>query len=89
VTIDWSEIAVLISPLVPDRDAVILKILDISVSCNEPQKFVYDRLEVNLLGCKKREALAEVKSHLMTEYALRTCTGAVAFHGSVFADMTK
>jgi hypothetical protein len=68
---------------------VVLEIFDVRISCYEPEKFIYDRLEMNLLGGKKRKTLAQVETHLVTEYALGTGAGAVAFHGSVFTDMAK
>jgi hypothetical protein len=89
MTVYRSEVTVLICPLIPDRDTVVLEVLDICIACDEPEKFVNDGLEVHLLGCEKRESLAQVKTHLMTEYALGTGAGTVAFHCSVFTDMTK
>ena len=50
MTVYRSQVAVLISPLVPDRDTVVLEIFNVRISCYEPEKFIYDRLEMNLLG---------------------------------------
>ena len=89
MTVYRSQVAVLISPLVPYRDTVVLEIFDVRISCYEPEKFIYDRLEMNLLGGKKRKTLAEIETHLVAEYALSAGSCTVAFHGSVFTDMTQ
>ena len=87
MTVYRSEIAVFVSPFVPDPHSVLLKILDIGISCNEPEEFIYDGFQVKFLGGQKRKALPEVKAHLMSEHALRTNTRTVRFHRSVLADM--
>ena len=56
---------------------MILKIFHIGISGNEPQKFIYDLLQMYLLGGEKRKTFAEGKAHLVAEYALRSGTGAV------------
>ena len=65
--IDGAQVAVCISPLVPDGDAVLLEIADIGISFQEPEKFVNDGAEVELLGSEQREALGEIKALLGTE----------------------
>jgi hypothetical protein len=45
-------------------------------------------LQVHLLGGEKRKTLAEIKTHLVAEDALRAGTGAVRLHGAVFPDMS-
>ena len=88
MAIDRTEVTVFIGPLVPDRDSVVLEILDIGVACNEPQKLVDYRFEVHFLGGEQRKALAQVETHLVAEHALRAGAGAVALHCSVFTDMS-
>lgn len=47
--IDGAQIAVFIGPFIPDGHTVVLQILDIRITGNEPQQLIYDGLEVNLL----------------------------------------
>ena len=67
---------------------MLLQIFHVGVACDKPQEFIYDGLQVQFLGCQKRESLAEVEAHLVAEHALRAGTGAVRLHRSVFTDMS-
>src|SRR6185436_9013561 len=75
--VDRPEIAVLRSPIVPDRDAVLLQPARIPVTAEEPQQLVGDRGEVHLLGRDEWKAVAQVEAHLVPEDTDRARTGAV------------
>ena len=55
VAVDRAEVAVLVGPLVPDRDAAVLQPLDVRVAAEEPQQLGEDRPGVDLLGGHQRE----------------------------------
>ena len=57
VAVDRPEVAVLVGPLVPDRDAAVLQPLHVGVAAQEPQQLGEDRPGVDLLGGHQREAL--------------------------------
>ena len=44
-----------------------LQIAHVGVTAQEPQQFIDDRLEVQLLGGEERETLLQVEPHLMAE----------------------
>src|SRR6478672_1396766 len=69
--VDRAELALLIRPFIPYRDAVFLEIGDVGVPFEEPQKLVDDRLQMQLLRRNKREALRKVEAHLVPENRLR------------------
>ena len=77
VSVYRSEVAVLVSPFVPDSHTVILEVFDIGISGDEPEKFVDYRFQMDFLSREKRKAFTEVKSHLVAEYALGTGSGAI------------
>src|SRR5262249_28418248 len=77
------EVAALVGPLVPDRDAMIVEIFDVGVAGEEPEQLVDDRLDVQLLGGEEREAVSEVEPNLVAEYGERARTGAVALLDAV------
>ena len=79
VTIDGSEFAILISPLVPDAYAMLLQIFHVGIAFQEPQQFVDDTLQVELFRCEQRETVVEVIATLCTEDAdgAGTCTVAL------------
>jgi len=64
-------------PLVPDVDVMLLQILDIGVTSQEPEQLVEDCSSVELLGRNEREAVTQVEAHLMAEDAERTGAGTV------------
>jgi len=47
--IDRTEVAVLVGPVVPDRDAVLIEIFDVGVAAQKPQQFVDDGFDMQLL----------------------------------------
>jgi hypothetical protein len=55
VAVDRSEIAVGISPLVPDADAVLLQEARIGLAAKEPEELVDDGLQVQLLRGQQRK----------------------------------
>src|SRR5690606_3647758 len=73
-------------PLVPDRDAGLLERPDVRLAADEPEELVDDRLEVDALGGKQREARAEIEAHLVAEDAPRAGAGAIASVDAFFED---
>src|SRR5690606_11446138 len=84
-TVDRPELAPLVRPLVPDRHAVALQVLDVGVPGEEPQKLVDDRAHMQLLRRQQREAVREIEAHLMAEHAECPGSGAVAFPHAALA----
>ena len=78
-----AEVAVLVRPLVPDGNTVILEILDVGVTLQEPQQLMDDGFHVALLGGDQREAVLQVEAHLVAEHADRAGAGAVGFFRAV------
>src|SRR5262245_502590 len=86
MAIDRPEVAALVGPFVPDRDAVLVEIFDVGVAGQEPKQLVDDRLEMQLLGGDERKALGEIKAHLMPEHRQRAGAGAVTLLRTVGED---
>src|SRR3546814_16428391 len=76
--IDRPEVAFVVGPFVPDAHAMALQVGDVGVPREEPQQFMDDRLEMQLLGGQQREALGEVEAHRVAEQALGAGAGEVA-----------
>ena len=87
--VDRTQIAIFVSPLVPDGHAMLFQVLDVRITGNKPQQFVYDGLQMNLLGGKQRKPLRKVEPHLISENALSADTRAVMFDDSVFPYVAK
>ena len=77
VAVDRPEVAVVVGPLVPDRDAALLQPAHVGVAAQEPQQLADDRAQVQPLGRDHREALGEVEAHLVAEHAAGARAGAV------------
>src|SRR3546814_6170287 len=84
--IDRPEVAFVVGPFVPDAHAMALQVGDVGVPREEPQQFMDDRLEMQLLGGQQREALGEVEAHLVAEQALGAGAGAVALVDALVAN---
>ncbi len=89
IAVDMAEIAVRTGPFVPYPHTVFLQIAHIGIAAQKPQQFVYNRLEMQLLGSDEREALVEVETHLVAEHRFGAGAGAIGFHHSVVEYMLK
>ena len=78
MTIDRTQFTVLIGPFVPNPHTVVLQVFHVCVAIQEPQQFVYDRLQMQFFCCKQRETVLQVEAHLVSEDAYRTSASAVA-----------
>src|SRR6185503_1737866 len=77
VAVDRAELALVVGPFVPDRDAALLQPFHVGVAAQEPEQLVGDRLEVQLLGGEQGEAVAQVEAQLAAEHRQRAGAGAV------------
>ena len=77
MAVDRTELAVGISPFVPDSHSVFLEVMHVGIAAQKPQQLVDYRLEVQLLGGEQGESLAHVEAHLVSKNAYRTGSGAV------------
>src|SRR3989440_8792861 len=69
-TIDATEIASFVSPLVPDAHTMFVEITNIGIAAQKPKQFVNDRFDVQLFCCEERESRtlrAQIKSGLRTK----------------------
>ena len=67
----------LIGPLIPNADTVVLQILHIGVALQEPQQFVNDGFQMHFLGSDQWETIFKIETHLMAKHADGACAGAV------------
>ncbi|MCK7473521.1 MAG: hypothetical protein MZV49_08415 [Rhodopseudomonas palustris] len=85
--IDRAEVAVGIGPLVPDRDAVVLQVLDVGVAGAETTAARgRSSFRWQLLGGHQRKAVGQVEPHLMAEHRQRAGAGAVMFFRALVQD---
>ena len=86
-----AELRALLSagPFVPDADATLGEPGVLRAAGEEPEQFVRDRLEVDLLGREQWEAFGEVEAQLRPEDTDRARAGAVAPDFSVLPDVAK
>lgn len=89
VAVHWTQVSVLVGPLVPDAHPVVFEVFDVRISAYEPQKFIYDGLEVDLFGGQKRKALREVEAHLVSEDAFGPHACAVGLDCAVIKNILK
>src|SRR3954465_13646513 len=79
------QLALGIGPLVTNRYAMLVEISNVGFASQKPQQFVFDRLEMHLLRCNKREARGQIETHLVPKDAARAGAGAVAL-GDAFIE---
>ena len=83
------EVAVVVSPFVPDVDAVVGEVFDVRVAGDEPEELVDDSLEKHLLRGDKGEPLGEVEAQLPSEDGAGAGAGAVPAVGAVVQDVLE
>jgi hypothetical protein len=79
VTVDMPQISILIGPFIPDAYPVLLQVFYVCIAFQEPEQFVDNGFQMKFLGSQTREALVHIETHLVSEYADCTGSGAVAF----------
>src|SRR5690606_12828908 len=89
LAIHRAKITVLVGPFVPDADLVVLQIGDVGVTGEEPQQFVDDRAQMQLLGGDQREAVVEVEAHLPAEHRARAGADAVVLDRAMFENVAQ
>jgi hypothetical protein len=57
VTVDWAQIAIFVSPFIPNSHLVVVEILDIGIAGEKPEELVDDRAQMELFCGKAREAV--------------------------------
>ena len=84
IAVDRPQLALLVGPLVPDRDALFAQVGDVRLAAQEPQQLVDDRLEVQLLGGQERKTFGQIMPKLQAETAQRARAGAIVLsHAAV------
>jgi hypothetical protein len=66
-TIHGPELAVGISPFIPDGHAVFAQVAHVGVATQEPQQLVHHGPDVHLLRGQQREAVGQREAHLAAE----------------------
>ena len=77
VTVDMSQVSILVGPFIPYPHSVLLQVLYVGVAIEEPQEFVYDWFQVQLLCGQAWETVLKVEAHLMSEDADGARAGSV------------
>ena len=80
------EVAVLVRPLVPDADPVLLQPGHVRGAGQEPQELADDGLDVNVLRRDQREPPREVVAQLRAEDGTRARARAIPLRGSLAHD---
>lgn len=71
------------------ENAVFLEIGDIGVALQEPQQFMDDGAQMQLLGGQNRKTFGKVETHLVTEDRARARASAVSTVGAGFHHMPE
>src|ERR1044071_2396514 len=87
--VDAAQVTVLVGPLVPDADPVFVEVFDIRVAAEEPQQFVNDGFDVELLGGEQGKTFGQREARLGAESRQGTGAGAVGFELSLVQDQPK
>ena len=82
-----AELALLVRPLVPDRDTPLLERADIRLAAQEPEQLFDHGLEVYALGRDEWKARGEVETQLLSEHRERAGARAIHFAGTVLTDV--
>ena len=86
-SVDGSQVALFVRPLVPDVHVVIGEVLDVGAALEKPEQLVDDQPEHHLLRRHQRKALAQIEAHLVTEDAVRSRPGAVVLEDARIAHL--
>src|SRR5690606_19394569 len=83
-SVDAAELPVFVGPGIPNTYVVLPQVVDVALAAQEPKQFVNDRTHVKPFCRKKREALLQVKAHLVPEDADGSRACPIIFRYAVF-----
>lgn len=81
--VDGAEVAVGVSPLVPDGDAILVEVADVGIAAKEPKELVDDGAPMELFGGDEGEGFAEVEAGLSAEKGEGAGSRSVSARGAV------
>jgi len=85
--IHGAEVAVFVSPFIPDGNVMVFEVLGVCVACEKPEQFVNDCLHVTFLGSDQGKTFRKVEPHLITEDTRGARACAVGFLGTLVEDV--
>ena len=83
LAVDRPQIAVFQRPLIPDADFAFCQPGVVGGTLEEPQEFINDAAQVDLLGRHQRETVLQIETHLAAEHRAGAHAGAITFVESV------
>lgn len=89
MAIHRAQVPVFIRPLIPDPDAMVLQVLHICISFEEPKQFVDNGFDVEFFGGQHGESLLQIHPHLVPECADRSGTGPIVLLNAVIEYMSE
>ena len=69
IAINWSKITLVIRPLIPNPDSVILEVLDVGIALQKPKQLMDNGTQVQFFGRQYRKAILLIKPHLLSKTA--------------------
>src|SRR6266576_3452015 len=89
LAVNRPQVAVLVGPFVPDGHLIFLQVTNVSLTAKEPQQFVDDRAQMQLLRREQREIILQGKARLRAEDGIRAGTRAVGLELSVLQNVSQ
>src|SRR5204863_3245091 len=87
--VNWSELAAFIRPFIPDRHPFFIERAHVGVASEEPEQFVDDRLEMELLRGQQRKSFPQIEASLGSENGERSRAGSVFTRRALLQDQPK
>ena len=85
MSINRTKVSILISPLIPDVDVIILEIPYVCVAIQEPKQLIYDSLQIQFLCGQKWESVCKIVAALCAKDANCTSSCPVSPFNAIFS----
>src|SRR5665213_667239 len=89
LAINRAQVSIFVRPFIPNGYAVLVEPLDVGFSLEEPEEFVNDGFEMELLGREARKALLERKAGLRAEHGVGASAGAIWLEFAFFQNQSQ
>src|SRR5690606_12869007 len=86
-TVYGSKFALVVSPFIPDADALLLQPAHVGITAQEPKQFDKNTFDMQLFGGDQWKALRQVEAHLVAKNGSCAGAGSVGFALSMFVNM--
>ncbi len=89
MAVNRPQFTLLIRPVVPDSNSILIQVTDVRVPCQKPEQLVNNRFRVKFLGRHKGKTTFQIKTHLVSKDASDSGPGTIFLLSSAVENLVQ